>query len=59
MQIAHELVHGLAFCGAARNGRHLRPEATFFRFMHDGFDFHVSEDTPKRVDFKLPGAGKK
>jgi hypothetical protein len=27
--------------------------------MHDGFDFHVSEDTPKRVDFKLPGAGKK
>ena len=41
MQIAQELVHGLALGRAARNSRNLGPKAALLGIMHNDFDLHV------------------
>jgi hypothetical protein len=40
MKIAQNLFHGLALAGAPGNGGDFGPEAAFFRFVDDRFDFH-------------------
>jgi hypothetical protein len=41
VKVAHQLVHGLAFGGAAGQGRNLGPEPAFLRLVNDGLDLHV------------------
>jgi hypothetical protein len=40
MQIAHQLIHSLALCGAPRNGGDLGPKAALLCLMHHDLDFH-------------------
>ncbi len=41
MDVAQQLVHGFALCGATRNSGNLGPEAAFLRLVHDDLDLHV------------------